>query len=106
MEEDFIDDWDEESEEGQTKPKNETLQEIVDIETEGNDNGRHEKDKSDRYQIEKVNGDIVWACNFCDHGFDSNDKDKITHEKWTKEIYMWWLTLYFCSNIKQSKTLN
>lgn len=26
----------------------------------------------DLYQIEMVNGDMVWACNLCDHGFDSS----------------------------------
>ena len=26
----------------------------------------------DLYQIEMVNGDMVWACNLCDHDFDSS----------------------------------
>ena len=56
----------------------------------------------DLYPIEKVNGDMVWACNLCDHDFDSsvemknhmtNEHDKILNSE-TAALFRktWWLS--------------
>jgi hypothetical protein len=34
----------------------------------------------DLFQIEMVNGDMVWACNMCEYGFDSSNEMQ-THMK-------------------------
>ena len=57
----------------------------------------------DLYQIEMVNGDMVWACNLCDHGFDSsiemknhikNKHDKILHTETEVEDHNTYIQLH------------
>ena len=88
IEEDFENESEDESEEQEMnslQPNNSHNVEMTGENEIEEDDDNEDGAECDLYQIEMVNGDMVWACNLCDHGFDSSlemkDHMKNKHDK-------------------------